>query len=111
MCIMCGCDYVDRIYKIGHVGSLKLIKEHRTIEKVLGTVDHVKHRVPENYLEMVRTARKCFLQTYTHRITREMLCVGEPAIEKIKQFINQFCTLSFNEETYYIGVLESYLIK
>lgn len=35
LCILCGCDYCDRIGGVGPVTAFKLIKEHGTIEGVL----------------------------------------------------------------------------
>ena len=34
LCILCGCDYVDSIRGIGHKTAFKLMKKHRTLEKV-----------------------------------------------------------------------------
>ena len=35
LCILCGCDYCDRIEGIGCIKAYQLIKEYKTIEKVI----------------------------------------------------------------------------
>jgi len=35
LCILCGCDYTEWLEGVGPVTAFKLIKEHKTIEKVL----------------------------------------------------------------------------
>ena len=34
LCILCGCDYCERIEGIGCIKAYQLIKEYKTIEKV-----------------------------------------------------------------------------
>lgn len=48
MCILLGCDYCETIPKVGPTTALKLIKEHKTIEKVLESLGD-KYKVPENW--------------------------------------------------------------
>jgi flap endonuclease-1 len=61
LCIMCGCDYVGRLFRIGPKTALRLIRQHGTIEAAMKHIDPAKHRVPENYLELVAKARELFL--------------------------------------------------
>lgn len=68
LCIMCGCDYVARLYRIGPKTALKLLKKHGTIENVVSNIDREKHRVPENYLELVAEARRLFLEPTNKRM-------------------------------------------
>ena len=56
LCILSGCDYTSTIRNLGPVQSLKMIKEYKTIEKVLEHIeekqkDQEKKRfiVPENF--------------------------------------------------------------
>jgi flap endonuclease-1 len=35
LCILCGCDYVDRIPGVGPKGALKLIRDHKNIESII----------------------------------------------------------------------------
>lgn len=45
LCILCGCDYTDKIPGIGPVRALGLIKKHGSIEKVLESLDPEKYKV------------------------------------------------------------------
>lgn len=59
LCILLGCDYCDTIPKVGPTTALKLIKERKTIEKVL---EHLgdKYKVPEEW--PYQDARELFLK-------------------------------------------------
>lgn len=51
MCILCGCDYCDSIKGIGPTTALKLIREHKSLERV---VEHIKggttkYAIPANF--------------------------------------------------------------
>ena len=50
LCIMLGCDYCPSIKGIGPMRAFNLIKEHKTIEKVLENIDQKKYIVPEDWL-------------------------------------------------------------
>jgi flap endonuclease-1 len=39
LCIMCGCDYCDSIDGVGPMTAYKLIKEHRSIDKVVAALE------------------------------------------------------------------------
>jgi flap endonuclease-1 len=106
LCILCGCDYVDQLYKVGPLTAIKLIREHKSIEVVLQHIDKVKHKVPENYMDKVSRARLCFLKTYTHRIKKEMLCRHEPNIEKLQAFMDRFCSFGTYMQQQYLTLLK-----
>jgi len=48
LCILLGCDYCDTIPKVGPTTALKLMREHKTIEKVLEALGN-KYAVPEDW--------------------------------------------------------------
>jgi flap endonuclease-1 len=48
MCILLGCDYCDTIPKVGPHTALKMIREHKTIEKVIANLGE-KYKVPEDW--------------------------------------------------------------
>ncbi len=50
LCILCGCDYTDRIRGIGPKNALKLIKKHRTIENIIKNIDKSKYVIPTTWL-------------------------------------------------------------
>ncbi|KAJ3220227.1 Elongation of fatty acids protein 2 [Clydaea vesicula] len=49
LCILLGCDYCDSIKGIGPHRAFNLIKEHKSIEKVLINLDKKKHPVSEDW--------------------------------------------------------------
>ncbi len=50
LCILCGCDYTDRIRGIGPKNALKLIKKHKTIENIIKNIDTSKYVIPPTWL-------------------------------------------------------------
>jgi len=58
LCILCGCDYTDKIAGIGPVRALSLIQKHKSIEKVLENLDPDKYKIPEPF--PYHEARKLF---------------------------------------------------
>eukprot|EP00890_Picochlorum_soloecismus_P000794 jgi/Picsp_1/1715/NSC_05189-R1_rad2 family len=58
LCILCGCDYTDKIAGIGPVRALSLIQKHKSIEKVLENLDPDKYKIPESF--PYQEARKLF---------------------------------------------------
>ena len=49
LCILLGCDYCDKIRGIGPKNAIKLVQEHKNIEKILKQIDSKKFTVPENW--------------------------------------------------------------
>ncbi|XP_047309090.1 flap endonuclease 1-like isoform X2 [Impatiens glandulifera] len=49
LCILCGCDYCDTIYGVGGKTSLKLIRLHGSIEKILENINRERYKVPEDW--------------------------------------------------------------
>ncbi|XP_022913781.2 flap endonuclease 1 [Onthophagus taurus] len=49
LCILMGCDYVDSIRGIGPKKAIDLIKQHKSIEQILESLDHKKYPPPENW--------------------------------------------------------------
>lgn len=52
MCILLGCDYVDPIPKVGPNTALKLIREHKTLEAVVESIQKDskhKYTIPEDW--------------------------------------------------------------
>lgn len=70
LCILCGCDYTEKIEGIGPSTAYKLIKEFKNIEGVLAHVEKInsdrlsnnqqcKYTVPRNFLYL--DARELFM--------------------------------------------------
>jgi flap endonuclease-1 len=49
LCILCGCDYSDKIRGIGPKRAYALIKKYRTLEEVLAHLDPVKYPRPDPF--------------------------------------------------------------
>lgn len=60
LCILLGCDYCDSIKGIGPKRAIDLIREHRSIEKILENIDTKKYPPPEDWL--FKEARQLFLE-------------------------------------------------
>jgi len=58
LCILLGCDYVDKIKGIGPKKAIELIKKHKSIEKILENIDTAKYPPPEDW--MFTEARRLF---------------------------------------------------
>jgi flap endonuclease-1 len=50
LCILLGCDYVDKIKGIGPKKAIELVRKHGDIETILGNLDTKKYPTPENWL-------------------------------------------------------------
>jgi len=50
LCILLGCDYVDKIKGIGPKKAIELVKKHKNIETILNNIDKTKYPPPENWL-------------------------------------------------------------
>jgi len=59
LCILLGCDYVDKIKGIGPKKAIELVKKHKTIECILENLDKTKYPPPENW--MYEEARRLFV--------------------------------------------------
>lgn len=59
LCILLGCDYCESIRGIGPKRAIDLIKEHKSIEKIIENIDTKKYIVPENW--PYQRARELFL--------------------------------------------------
>ena len=55
LCILCGCDYVERIPGVGPKGALKLIRDHKTIE---GVIEHLKAEAEAKAAKAEKKAKK-----------------------------------------------------
>jgi len=58
LCILLGCDYVDKIRGIGPKKAIELVKKHKDIETILKNLDSSKYPAPDNW--MFTEARRLF---------------------------------------------------
>ncbi|MCJ1400202.1 Rad2 nuclease [Xylographa trunciseda] len=62
MAILSGCDYLANINKMGLKTAYRLVRKHKTIEKILRIIQlDGQYRVPPGYLENFRRAELTFL--------------------------------------------------
>lgn len=59
-CIMLGCDYTGTIKGIGPKRAVDLIKNHKTLEKIVENIDSKKYAVPEDW--NYQQARQLFIE-------------------------------------------------
>jgi flap endonuclease-1 len=60
-CILCGCDYCQSPPKIGPITALKLMKQYKSIDKI---IELPKYSFPENYKGTFTEAKKNFKTFY-----------------------------------------------
>jgi len=69
-CILCGCDYLPGIPKIGPVNSLKIIQKHKTIDSFIHENEKIKkYIIPESFNYSL--ARDLFLQNKEYELIQE----------------------------------------
>ncbi len=66
LCILCGCDYAEKIYKIALKTAFSMIHKYGNIEGILTHIQSSKalidrHPYPEDFMTQVQRARNMFL--------------------------------------------------
>lgn len=88
LCILLGCDYCDSIRGVGPTTGLKLIKEHRTLEKIVESIaakQGSKYQVPEDW--PFAEARKLFQAPDITDPKEVDLKWSEPDVEGLVEFL------------------------
>ncbi|XP_030540659.1 flap endonuclease 1-like [Rhodamnia argentea] len=49
LCILSGCDYCESIRGIGGLTALKLIRQHGSMENILGNINKQRYHIPDNW--------------------------------------------------------------
>ena len=81
ICILCGCDYAGTIRGIGPKRALQLVKEHKTLEKVLESLDKAKYALPEPYpVQVCNTDMRSCLPLVSGTARAARVSVSMPAI-------------------------------
>ncbi|KAJ3323547.1 Elongation of fatty acids protein 2 [Blyttiomyces sp. JEL0837] len=94
MCILLGCDYCDSIKGIGPMRAVSLIREHKSIENILKTLDKTKYPVPEDW--PYKEAREYFKKPKVMEDTNLDIKWTDPDEEGIVEFLVK--EKSFNED-------------
>lgn len=94
LCILCGCDYCERIEGIGCIKAYQLIKEYKTIEKVIEYTDKYNkddsHKKKLTYnkenFDYVQ-ARELFKKPEVVDTSKVEFNFSSPNVEGLKQFL------------------------
>ena len=94
LCILCGCDYCERIEGIGCIKAFQLIKEYKTIEKVIEYTE--KYNKDDNHKKKMTynkenfdfvQARELFKKPEVIDTSKVELNFTSPNIEGLKEFL------------------------
>jgi flap endonuclease-1 len=90
LCILLGCDYCETIRGIGPKKAVDLIKEHKSIEKIIEKIessekDSKKYTIPENWL--YKQARELFISPEVTDPSEIDLQWKDPDVEGIIQYM------------------------
>jgi len=87
MCILCGCDYTEKIIGLGPITSYKLINKYDNIENILK--NNEKFIIPNNFDYI--TARYLFKNPIEEDVFNSIdknTRLTEPKIEQLKSFLH-----------------------
>ncbi|KAI2631260.1 hypothetical protein GGS21DRAFT_524061 [Xylaria nigripes] len=74
MAILSGCDYLDSIPNLGLKTAHRLLRKHKTAERVVRTLQFDgKHRIPADYLTQFHQAEQTFLYQWAFCPTSKQL--------------------------------------
>ncbi|KAG5307025.1 FEN1 endonuclease, partial [Acromyrmex insinuator] len=94
LCIMLGCDYTNSIKGVGPKRAIELIKNHRSLEKIIENIDVKKYPIPEDW--NYKDARLLFQEPEVSNPDDVQLKWSEPDEEGLVKFL---CgDKQFNEE-------------
>jgi len=92
LCILCGCDYAGSIRGVGPSNALKLIKEHKTLEKVVAAVESrakaEKYPIPPEFKsERLDQIRALFNAPEVTPAASVDLKFGNPDVAGLRNFL------------------------
>ena len=94
LCILCGCDYCERIEGIGCIKAFQLIKEYKTIEKVIEYTE--KYNLDDSHKKKLTynkenfdyvQARELFKKPEVVDTSKIEFNFSSPNVEGLKQFL------------------------
>ncbi|XP_065294243.1 flap endonuclease 1-B [Dermacentor albipictus] len=85
LCILLGCDYCESIRGIGPKRAVELIKQHKSIEKIITAIDTKKYTVPEDW--PYKEARQLFLEPEVTSADEVQLKWSDPDEEGLVKFL------------------------
>eukprot|EP00742_Colponemidia_sp_Colp-10_P020143 GILJ01023443.1.p1 GENE.GILJ01023443.1~~GILJ01023443.1.p1 ORF type:complete len:310 (+),score=75.64 GILJ01023443.1:107-931(+) len=87
LCILLGCDYTGKIHGIGPIKAWDGILQHKTIEKLIESLDKEKFKVPEDF--DFEGARELFLKPDVKPAAELDIQWREPDAEGLRKFLVQ----------------------
>ena len=116
LCILCGCDYVDRIKGIGPISAYKLIVKYKSIEEV---IKHIRNNEKKNnkygkfitdeYCEKYLIARDIFtkrmLDDEDVEKYKEIMKFGKTNFEELNIFLNEEIKMDIGKSKKLISLL------
>jgi flap endonuclease-1 len=78
LCILLGCDYVDKIKGIGPKKAIELVKKHKNIENILENLDLKKYPPPSDW---PYTEARCDLRIMNFMNRSRPLCTLQIAVD------------------------------
>ena len=88
VCILCGCDYTEKINLLGPVSALSIIKKYKNIEAFLK--ENIKYTIPEHFIQNYQRARYLFNNPINddiyNNINKKIIC-NKPDIDQLKEFL------------------------
>ena len=88
-CILCGCDYCDRIPGLGPKNAYKHITEYKSIENML---DFIKNRynVPDNFTKKYLNSRRIFKNDQPENLENNIVIkhIEHPGFANMEKIIN-----------------------
>ncbi|KAI1756259.1 hypothetical protein F4782DRAFT_485470 [Xylaria castorea] len=74
MAILSGCDYLDSIPSLGLKTAHRLLRKHKTVERIIRTLQFEgKHRIPVDYQKLFHQAEQTFLYQWAFCPTSKQL--------------------------------------
>lgn len=68
ICILCGCDYTNKIRGIGPINAYLLIKKYKNLSTFLRSINETKYTLPEEYEKKCDCAKSLFSGKVNHSI-------------------------------------------
>lgn len=110
MCILCGCDYTEKINGMGPITAHKLIVKYKTLEEIL--INNKKFIIPDNF-DYVK-ARELFKYPISQELFDSIdknIIFNIPQIDKLKVFLKNtslkerfFNEIDKNLMNYYLNI-------
>jgi flap endonuclease-1 len=85
-CIMCGCDYCDRIQGLGTRNAYKLLGNYGNTEEIMDVIKD-KYNIPENYIDNYRKSKTIF-NNNTITLDFTQVEIKHPGFNGVDKLIN-----------------------